>query len=55
MIEGSNRKSELSYFLAQKLDDYMGNAGALRKNLPPYLIEAIEYVTEPLEVVTEAE
>lgn len=54
-IEKSNLKSELSYLLAQKLDAYNGKPHELRRKLPTYIIEAIEYVTEPLESIEEFE
>lgn len=48
-------KSEVSYSLAAILSKFEGHSEELRKKLPPYIIEAIEYVTEPLdpEVVLE--
>lgn len=39
-------KSEVSYLLAKILSKYSGRPSELRSKLPPYIIEAIEYVTE---------
>ncbi|KPM00663.1 ATP-dependent nuclease [Vibrio splendidus] len=44
-IEGG--KSEVSYSLANLLSRYEGRAEELKTKLPPYIIDAIEYVTEP--------
>jgi putative ATP-dependent endonuclease of OLD family len=48
MIEGKgNAKSEVSYSLAKILIKYKKDPEALRRKLPSYIIDAIEYVTEP--------
>ncbi|MBJ8924325.1 ATP-dependent endonuclease [Citrobacter sp. FDAARGOS_156] len=39
-------KSEVSYLLAKILSKYSERPSELRSKLPPYIIEAIEYVTE---------
>lgn len=48
-------KSEVSYSLATILSKFEGHPQELKAKLPPYIIQAIEYVTEPLtaEVVPE--
>ncbi|MFH6955276.1 ATP-dependent endonuclease [Pseudoalteromonas sp. XMcav1-K] len=48
-------KSEVSYSLANILSKFKGQPQELKANLPPYIVNAIEYVTEPLpaEVVPE--
>ena len=38
----------MSYSLANLLSRYEGRAEELKTKLPPYIIDAIEYVTEPL-------
>lgn len=49
MIESKgNAKSEVSYLLANILSKYKGAPEVLRRKLPSYIIDAIEYVTEPL-------
>jgi len=49
MIESKgNAKSEVSYLLANILSKYKNKPEELRRKLPSYIIEAIEYVTEPL-------
>lgn len=40
-------KSEVSYSLANLLSRYEGRPDDLKAKLPPYIINAIEYVTEP--------
>ncbi|WIH20770.1 AAA family ATPase [Photobacterium damselae] len=40
-------KSEVSYSLANLLSRYEGRPNDLKAKLPPYIINAIEYVTEP--------
>lgn len=40
-------KSEVSYSLAGILDKYKGYPLALKAKLPTYIVDAIEYVTEP--------
>ncbi|WP_298769737.1 AAA family ATPase [uncultured Shewanella sp.] len=48
-IEGKgDRKSEVSYSLSNILSKFKGRPEELKKKLPPYIIKAIEYVTEPL-------
>lgn len=49
MIESKgNAKSEVSYLLANILTKYKDQPELLRSKLPSYIIDAIEYVTEPL-------
>ena len=43
-------KSEVSYSLATILSKFEGRPQELKLKLPPYIVEAIEYVTEPLPV-----
>ncbi|WP_254853150.1 ATP-dependent nuclease [Xenorhabdus bovienii] len=40
-------KSEVSYSLARILSNYTNDPMTLRQKLPPYIVKAIEYVTEP--------
>ncbi|XOV78971.1 MAG: ATP-dependent endonuclease [Aestuariibacter sp.] len=48
-IEGKgDGKSEVSYSLAAILSKFEGRPQELKAKLPPYIIQAIEYVTEPL-------
>ncbi len=52
MIESKgNAKSEVSYLLANILSKYKDQPEILRRKLPSYIIDAIEYVTEPLPVL----
>ena len=52
MIESKgSAKSEVSYLLANILSKYKSQPELLRSKLPSYIIDAIEYVTEPLTVL----
>ena len=52
MIESKgNAKSEVSYLLANILSKYKDQPEILRRKLPSYIIDAIEYVTEPFPVL----
>ncbi|WP_026970859.1 ATP-dependent nuclease [Aliagarivorans marinus] len=48
-------KSEVSYSLVNILSKFDGNPQQLKSKLPPYIIQAIEYVTEPLPADIEPE
>ncbi len=55
MIESKgNAKSEVSYLLANILSKYKSQPELLRSKLPSYIIDAIEYVTEPLPILPTA-
>jgi putative ATP-dependent endonuclease of OLD family len=55
MIESKgNAKSEVSYLLANILSKYKDQPEILRSKLPSYIIDAIEYVTEPLPLLPTA-
>lgn len=55
MIESKgNAKSEMSYVLASIISKYSGQPELLRSKLPSYIIDAIEYVTEPLPLLQTA-
>lgn len=41
-------KTEMAYKLAELLKNYKNRSMELKRKLPPYIIKAIEYVTEPL-------
>ncbi|MCX4045662.1 AAA family ATPase [Aeromonas veronii] len=47
-------KSEVSYSLSTILSKYKGRPQELKEKLPPYIVQAIEYVTEPLVIELEA-
>jgi putative ATP-dependent endonuclease of OLD family len=49
-----SEKSDLSYVLAEALSVYEGRHEELIEKLPSYIVEAIEYVTEPLNMNIEA-
>lgn len=51
----SSGKSDVSYALAEALSAYEGRCEELVKKLPPYIVRAIEYVTESFPVNDEAE
>lgn len=53
-IEGKgDGKSEISYLLAGILSKYKDRPLDLKAKLPPYIVDAIEYVTEPFPVEME--
>lgn len=50
-----SEKSDLSYVLSESLSTYEGKPEELVAKLPPYIIKAIEFVTEPLTVYQEVD
>ena len=49
----SSGKSDASYSMAVALSSYKDKPDELKDKLPPYIIKAIEYVTEPFDVNAE--
>lgn len=46
--EKESGKTDMAYKLAELLQSYKNRSMELKSKLPPYIIKAIEYVTEPL-------
>ena len=55
MIEAlESGKTDTTYKLTEILESYKGKPSELKAKLPPYIVKAIEYVTEPLADADEA-